>query len=188
MSEPSRESLSTNPTRRPRSKRRRVAGGMLVLAAGAVLVAVFVGDEALAGSPKGLVVTPVEPDEPSEPWTAPGEIDRLSIPLTLEEQGFDANELPDVPVDAPTYIFVNMDGTTLAWTGGDSSVQDSSVIAYQYGFQGAYPAYGGTAAQRQSVPGPYAQPDQQRQPDRTRHLYEKVYRLPAKERTDAQAG
>jgi MYXO-CTERM domain-containing protein len=39
----------------------------------------------------------------------------------------------------------------LVCVGGDSSVQDSSIIACQYNFAGAYPAYGGTAAQRQSV-------------------------------------
>jgi MYXO-CTERM domain-containing protein len=130
---------------------RRVAGTMLALAAGAMGVAIFVGDEALADPPTGLTVQPVVPDEPQEPWIEPGKVNRLSVPLTPEEQGFDPNELPEVPVDAPTYIFVNMDGGTLGWTGNDNSTQDSSVIAYQYNFDGAYPAYGGTAQQRQSV-------------------------------------
>ncbi len=137
-----RMDLESSPRRAP-----WVAGSMLVLAGGAMLVAVLVGDEALADPPDGLVVTPVGP----EPVPRIGNIDRLSIPYSVEEQGFDPTELPEVPVDAPTYIFVNMDGTNLVCTGGDSSVQDSSIIACQYGFTGAYPAWGGTPAERQSV-------------------------------------
>jgi MYXO-CTERM domain-containing protein len=121
---------------------RTVAVTLLALGAGAMGIAIFAGDEARADPPARPAVEPV---------VAPGEIDRLSIPLTPEQQGLDPNELPEVPVDAPTYIFVNMDGATLNWTGNDNSTQDSSVIAYQYNFEGAYPSYGGTAAQRQSV-------------------------------------
>ncbi|MFV8749756.1 Ig-like domain-containing protein [Nannocystaceae bacterium ST9] len=141
--------MSEQLMKAPRAPR-WIAGTMLGLAGGAMLVAVLVGDEALA-DPPGWSVTPVVPDEPSEPWTSPGEIDRLSLPFTPQEQGIEPTQLPEVPVDAPTYIFVNMDGTNLTWTGGDNSTQDSSVIAYQYNFDGPYPAYGGTAAQRQSV-------------------------------------
>lgn len=124
-----------------------VATSMLVLAGGLMLVGAFVGDEALADPPEDLG----EDREADEPWSAPGEIDRLSIPLTPEQQGIDPDEPPQIPVDAPTYIFVNMDGANLVCVGGDSSVQDSSIIACQYNFAGAYPSYGGTAAQRQSV-------------------------------------
>ncbi|HVH97921.1 MAG TPA: Ig-like domain-containing protein, partial [Enhygromyxa sp.] len=80
-----------------------------------------------------------------------GEVTRLSIPLTPEEMGVDAETPPQIPVGGPTYIFVNMDGANLTCNGGDSSTANASIIACQYGFSGPYPSYGGTQAQRQTV-------------------------------------
>lgn len=122
------------------------AVGLLSLAAAATVVAIGFGGEALADPPS---LPPTH--EAGEAWIAPTEIERLSIPVTPEQQGIDPNTLPEVPVDAPTYIFVNMDGVNLVCSGGDSSTGNSSIIACQYGFSGPYPAYGGTDAQRQSV-------------------------------------
>lgn len=149
---------NTSPDQpKARSWTRRAGYAVLAVAGGAVGLAFLLSDEALAG-PEGeeldtdtLTVFPADPQEQQEPWVDPGNIERLSIPLTPEEQGVDPNELPEIPVAEPTYIFINMDGENLVCNGGDSSTANSSIIACQYGFSGQYPSYGGTEAQRQTV-------------------------------------
>jgi MYXO-CTERM domain-containing protein len=135
----------SNPPHRYRSYR-FMGLTAIALAAGAVGFAFMVSDDAVAGSP-GMQVEAV----PNMEDLFEGEVTRLSIPLTPEEQGVEPNELPQVPTATPTYIFVNMDGANLVCQGGDNSTTNSSIIACQYGFSGNYPSYGGTEAQRQTV-------------------------------------
>jgi MYXO-CTERM domain-containing protein len=143
-----------------RSRPRVLALSAIAAAAGVAGFAFIAADEAVAGN--GVV--PASPEDlraqapalevqaiPNAEDLHPVEVTRLSIPMTLDEQGVDINELPEVPVNAPTYVFVNMDGATLGCNGGDNSTLNSSIIACQYNFSGPYPAYGGTAAQRQTV-------------------------------------
>ncbi|NVB38514.1 Ig-like domain-containing protein [Pseudenhygromyxa sp. WMMC2535] len=130
----------------------RLVGALfLSLAAAGIGLIVTAAGPALAGpgSP-ALKVAPTIPDDDPTPIVDPGQVQRLSIPYSPEEQGVEST-IPQVPVADPTYIFVNMDGTDLVCQGGDDATVDSSIIACQYGFSGAYPDYGGTAAQRQSV-------------------------------------
>jgi len=126
----------------------------IVVACGAVGIAFIVADDAVAGPGEELdFESPTLQVEaiPSAEDLFEGEVTRLSIPLTPEEQGIDGGGPGPVPTAEPTYIFVNMDGANLICNGGDSSTANSSIIACQYGFSGNYPSYGGTEAQRQTV-------------------------------------
>jgi MYXO-CTERM domain-containing protein len=156
----------SNPSNRYRHRFHRViALSAIAVACGAVGFAFMIADEAVAGSGNsGMKVVPASPEDlalespelrvealPNAEDEWEGEVTRMSIPLTPEQQGVDGGGPPPVPTAEPTYIFVNMDGTTLTCNGGDSSTANSSIIACQYGFSGPYPSYGGTAAQRQTV-------------------------------------
>jgi MYXO-CTERM domain-containing protein len=141
----------SNPASSPADGFSHHLGLAAVLAAGTVIGIVFLlADDASAGrSGPELIVTPTP--EPAPGPNDPTEITRLSLAIEVPDDVDHGGPAP-TPTADPAVIYVNMDGANLTCgNGSDNALNDYSVIACQYGFTGAYPSYGGTAAQRQSV-------------------------------------